>query len=549
MRISSNNFLKYFSIALFAFYLVVGLIIYKDFGITTDEEFQRYSGFFWLKYVLSFTPFEELKILADQKLNSIGGLTLPNPIDFPFYGVIYDLPLALFEILLGIEKSKDYFALRHLCNFLIFFISSIYFFFLLRDRFKNYQIPFFGVLFYISSPRVFGDSFFNNKDAIFLSLITISLFYSFKILQKFNYKNIFYFALFSALATSSRVLGIFLPISIVGIIFFEMLDKKLNINLILKFSLLLISYFLLTIIFWPYLWSDPFINFLKAYSIFSNYIIDIEFLFNGDYVSSKNLPYSYLPIWISISTPIIVILLFCFGYFLYSRIFFSRLINLEKNIDNNIWSNKEEKKDFFIFFNISGILIYLILSKTILYNGWRQVYFLHVFLVYFSSYGLNILLENFRLLKKIKILIYFFISVFLLNIGFEIYKTHPYQSLYFNNFVKKNTHGRFEVDYWGLSGKSFFIKILNLEKNGVVNIGVASWVPIQRSLALFDDQIKKRINVVGQDFEKADYIFSNNITEVNSAVNKKYEIPKNFQKIDELVIKNILVYEVYKRNN
>ena len=83
----------------------------------------------------------------------------------------------------------------------------------------------------------------------------------------------------------------------------------------------------------------------------------------------------------------------------------------------------------------------------------------------------------------------------------------------------------------------------------MVNIGVASWVPIQRSLALFDDQIKKRINVVGQDFEKADYIFSNNITEVNSAVNKKYEIPKNFQKIDELVIKNILVYEVYKRNN
>ena len=292
-------------------------------------------------------------------------------------------------------------------------------------------------MFYISSPRVFGDSFFNNKDAIFLSLITISLFYSFKILQKFNYKNIFYFALFSALATSSRVLGIFLPISIVGIIFLEMLDKKLSINLILKFSLLLISYFLLTIIFWPYLWSDPFINFLKAYSIFSNYIIDIEFLFNGDYVSSKNLPYSYLPIWISISTPIIVILFFCFGYFLYSRIFFSRLINLEKNIDNNIWSNKEEKKDFFIFFNISGILIYLILSKTILYNGWRQVYFLHVFLVYFSSYGLNILLENFRLLKKIKILIYFFISVFLLNIGFEIYKTHPYQSLYFNNFVKK----------------------------------------------------------------------------------------------------------------
>ena len=104
MRISSNNFLKYCSITLFAVYLVIGLLIYKDFGITTDEEFQRYSGFFWLKYVLSFTSFEELKILTEQKFNLIRGFTLPNPIDFPFYGVIYDLPLALIEILLGIEK-------------------------------------------------------------------------------------------------------------------------------------------------------------------------------------------------------------------------------------------------------------------------------------------------------------------------------------------------------------------------------------------------------------------------------------------------------------
>ena len=82
----------------------------------------------------------------------------------------------------------------------------------------------------------------------------------------------------------------------------------------------------------------------------------------------------------------------------------------------------------------------------------------------------------------------------------------------------------------------------------MVNIGVA-WVPIQRSLALFDDQIKKRINIVGQDYKNADYIFSNNITEVNSAINKKYQIPKNFKKIDELVIENILLYEVYKKED
>ena len=49
MQISSNAFLKYFSVALFVIYFFVGLIIFNDYGITTDEEFQRFSGFFWLK--------------------------------------------------------------------------------------------------------------------------------------------------------------------------------------------------------------------------------------------------------------------------------------------------------------------------------------------------------------------------------------------------------------------------------------------------------------------------------------------------------------------
>ena len=80
-----------------------------------------------------------------------------------------------------------------------------------------------------------------------------------------------------------------------------------------------------------------------------------------------------------------------------------------------------------------------------------------------------------------------------------------------------------------------------------VNIGVASWIPLERSLALFDKTLKDKINIVGQDYENADYIFSNNITEVNSTINKKYQIPKNFKKIGEFVIEKTLIYEVYKK--
>ncbi len=549
MQISSNNFLKYFVIIFFFIYFVFGLLVYKDFGITTDEEFQRFSGFYWLNYVLSFTSFEDIKLLVETKLNSIDGFTLPDPVDFPFYGVIFDLPLALIETLLNIENSKDYFLLRHFCNFLIFFISAIFFFRILRDRFDKNIVILFGLLFYIGSPRIFGDSFFNNKDVVFLSLVTIAIFYGFKLINKFNFKNILLFGIFSAIATSSRIIGIFLPISLLAIIVFGMLDKKIDANQIKKILFLILSYFVFTIIFWPYLWGNPIINFIKAISIFSNYIIDIKFLFNGSYVSSTSLPFTYLPIWILITTPIIIILYFLIGYFLFAKKIFNNLIKMEEKKQNDIWKNLNEKKDFFIFFNFSVIIIFLILSSPVLYNGWRQVYFVNTFIVYLASYGFFQLVTSFKTLKNFKRWFYLITTIFLINIYYEMYKFHPYQSLYFNKLVGKNLEKKFEIDYWGLAGRKALEEILVLKKKDKISIGVASWVPLERSLVLFNSIEKKRVEIVGQNYEEAEYIFLNNITEVNSVLNEKYKIPKNFTKISELTLNNSIVYSIYKNLN
>ena len=548
MRFSSNNFLNYFIIILFSVYFIFGLLIYKDYGITTDEEFQRHSGFYWLNYVLNFTPFNETKLLVESKLKLISGFTLPNPDNFPFYGVIFDLPLALIETLMGFEDSKDYFFLRHLFNFLVFFVSSIFCLRILMERFGKNIISLFGVFFYIGSPRIFGDSFFNNKDIIFLSLVTIAIFYSFKLIEKFSLKNILLFGLFSAIATSSRIIGIFLPISTLIIIIFDMLDKKVDINKILKVFILILSYFIFTIILWPYLWENPVVNFVKAFSVFSNYVIELKFLFNGYYVSSASLPFIYLPTWILITTPIMILLLFFVGYFLCFKKFLNNLVKIDEKKDNNIWSNIIEKRDFFIFFNFSAILIYLIISNPVLYNGWRQVYFLNIFIVYLATNGLYQLAYNVKFFKQFKKYIYLASTLFLISLFYEIYKLHPFQSFYFNKLVGKDIHQKYELDYWGLAGKKSLNEIFALKKEGKINIGVASWVPLERSLVLFENSEKKRINIVGQDFEQAEFIFSNNITEVNSNRNNKYKVPENFKKIIEFRLKDSTVYSIFIKN-
>jgi len=544
----SNNFLKNnFYFFLFTIYFLIGIFIVKDYGISVDEEFHRYSGFYWLNYILEFTSFDNLKLEVNNKLMNIGGHTLPNPKNFPFYGVTFDLPLAFLETVFNIDGSRDYFLLRHYLNFCIFFLSSVFFFFILKNRFENNHIILLGILLYLSSPRIFGDSFYNNKDIIFLSLVTINFYFFFKIIDNLNYKNLIFFSIFSALTCATRVIGIFIPFSF---IFMFLISKNNNEKLLLFNTKILFIYittfFIILIFFWPYLWSNPPANLITSLKIFSKYPAQFQMLFNGQYVDSRFLPLSYVPLWIIISIPITSLSLFLFGYYYLFKRFFKRLINIkQKNVFNDFWRGKKEKKDFLFFLNFSLIFFYVILSNTDLYNGWRHLYFLHVFIIYFACIGL------FRLRLIFKKNKYFFLILLtLISFNFfDIIRFHPFQGSYFNHFVQAERKNYFEVDYWGLAGTKFLNEIIINEPNkNIIKIGVASYLPLERSLKMLDNKNSSIIEIVGQDYENADYIFNNDISEVNKNFNTKYKIPNNFQLINELFVNGFMLYQVYKKN-
>ena len=91
-----------------------------------------------------------------------------------------------------------------------------------------------------------------------------------------------------------------------------------------------------------------------------------------------------------------------------------------------------------------------------------------------------------------------------------------------------------------------FIPKNNTNKK-IINVAVASHTPIQRGLESIQPKFRNRFIMVGQEYDKADYIFKNNISEVNSYLIKKYQIPKNFNKIYELKIDNVIIYEIFKK--
>ena len=278
----------------FFIFLIIGIFTARDYGVHIEEKFHRSNGFYWLNYILSFTDFTELKTISINKFNNISDYTLSAVSHYNKYGVIFDLPAAYIEILFNINNSKDFYQLRHLFSFLFFFIGAIFFYKILLNRFKNKNISIIGTTFFILSPRIYGDSFL-YKDIIFLSISTIAIYFFFRTIDKFSYKNLIIFAFFSALSTSSRIMGIYLPIMFLIISFFENLNKKQKFDFLFKNLLFLFFFTVFLIIHWPYLWSDPIKNFLDIFKSLKVDLVNFKILFNNNYISTEHIPYKYLP--------------------------------------------------------------------------------------------------------------------------------------------------------------------------------------------------------------------------------------------------------------
>ena len=540
-------------IILFSIFFLVGIFTFQDYGVGIEEHFQRKSGFYWLNFILNFTGFENLEFEAFTKLEEIKKFT-PNlfPIEtFGYYGVLFDLPMAFVEVLFNINEPKNYFYLRHISVFVIFLISGFCFYNLILNRFKSSGLAIFGFLVYMLSPRIYGNSFFDGKDLFFLSLITINIFFYFKYINKDSFINLIIFSALCAFATSTRIIGLLIPLTFLILIFFDSLSKnKFSKNIKISLTFIL-AYFIFLFIHWPYLWTlnvSEWVNFFEPFFTIMNPTV----FFNGNYYYSKYLPSYYLPLWITITTPVIYLILFSNGFYLHFKRFFKRLININdeiKSYSNDLWRGNDEKKDFFVLVNLLLVVILYFSISPALLSGWRHFYFLNFFIVYYSCYSAFLIFYRIRNNYKIKIFSIIVVIMFFSEIVTKMYLYHPFQSSYFNNLAFDDYKKNFEVDTQSLSRADAIKEILkdgnNKEK---IIIGTASWTPLQDARSLIKMDLWDQLAFSGtSNKEEADYIYTNYYYEINNKINKKYEIPKNFYLYKSLIIDGTTIYSIYKK--
>ena len=536
-----NSFFIYILLILL---FIIGLKIHSGYGIGGDEPTSRQNGAITINYL---TDLINNNTNANFFIDDPELLSFKTPLNDYFdrdYGIVFDSPVFLIERLLKLENSSEFYNLRKISTFIFFLIGLLSIYKITFLCYKNYLLSIISVLLLLTSPRIFGESFYNSKDIVFMSLFTLGI-YKILIFYKYpSFKTVLLASLVSALSTDVRIVAIILPFISLFLQLFNLYKNKYSFSTFLYLNCLYIFlYILFVFIFWPWLWENPIERFSEAFINMSKFTRLIRWeLFQGQFYPTTNLPKSYLLKWIFITTPPFYILLFIFGLFALS----TNLLNT-----NSIKSISDNSIFYFLFLSIFlSFILLTIIKNPVLYNGWRHFYFIYPFFILISIKGIDFIFNIGKRLKIIKLLSISFLSMTLLMNTYHIYRFYPLEYIYFNYFAANDWNKKYPMDYSGLSGALGLKKILSLcDKNeiSVSAIGPLS-INLHKSLLLLTPHEKKRI-LLTDIANKPDFLLTDYQSFDPNDFESRFEPVLGYFKIFDFIINGNSVFSLFRKSN
>ena len=489
---------EYLIQAMLGLYLLIGFSVIDDYGISMDEPIQRKHGIISFEYANQHLGiFPKIPKTREEHLMTY---------DHREYGVFFQMVSYGIEQLLGIKSARSVFLLRHIFVFLLFWVSCYCFSKLLYLRYQKWWISLLGTLFLILSPRIFAQAFYNPKDIVFMSWTLISIYTLALSLEYKTYKYVLIHGLICALAINARVTGIFIPVLsliLLGLSFFQ---EKLIAKGLSTLGLFVATTIFCTILFWPFLWESPLVHFFSSFNRMKQFDWYGEVWYLGRYVSSTNMPWHYIPVLLGVTTPILYVLLFFVGLFTLFIKHFPQKFIFPFPLSLNSLIDLVYLGYFFV------PLVAVIVLESVLYNGWRHLYFIYpafLLIAIHGVYQLNYWASQKRIIHSKRYVDAILGVILLLSISktlVEMIRLHPHQQVYFNDLVGENPHLRFEMDYYGTSYKQALAYLLKYADQGQINVHVTS--PSGKiNMVNFPKKEMERLNFVS--LEKADYLISN----------------------------------------
>jgi hypothetical protein len=159
----------------------------------------------------------------------------------------------------------------------------------------------------------------------------------------------------------------------------------------------------------------------------------------------------------------------------------------------------------FLGYFIAPILAVIVLN-SVLYDGWRQMFFIYPSFILLIIYGLSHIIKR----KKLFIASMSALAItFSITVGYMI-RNFPLNNVYFSEifsfsspeYLRKN----FEMDYWGVSYKQSLEYLLKVDSSASIDLSVEN-PPGIANIHMLPAKERERFNIVSK--ESATYFITN----------------------------------------
>ncbi|HJT24531.1 MAG TPA: hypothetical protein VJ873_08125, partial [bacterium] len=186
---------------------------------------------------------------------------------------------------------------------------------------------------------------------------------------------------------------------------------------------------------WPYLAHRFFFRFWEALGAASRFPWTGQFLFNGRLVQATDLPWTYLPLWLLVSTPLFILFFIAALPFVVKRHPQNRLL-------------------VFFLLALGANLALVFLFRPVVYLGMRHFLYLLPILGLLAALSASEFLLNVR-----NRAVFWGISLLVLAnmaaVAVHMARLHPYEYVYFNEITGglPGAYGKYEIEDRGTSAK------------------------------------------------------------------------------------------------
>ncbi|RSK37512.1 ArnT family glycosyltransferase [Hymenobacter metallilatus] len=476
--------------AFFGGLLVLGRVLVTDYGVSWDEPVDHRNGLVSLRYVAGLVAPEWA---ARQPLLREVPLLQGYPDND--HGVLFELPLALYDVLRSGTEPREYYMARHFCTFLVCLGGVWALYRLARRRFRNEYAALLTAGLLVLSPRLFAESFYNAKDLVFLAAFTLSMLTLARLLARPTAARALLHGLATGLAIDIRILGSMLVPLTLGLLLLEGWAPTAPGSRwggVLRAGLLyLAGTVAVGIAGWPYLWEAPIHHFLAAFRSMGHFRWDEPVLYWGATVSARNLPWHYIPVWLLLTTPVA-----------YSGAALAGLLAVGARLLRqplHLLRTYEGRLDILFGVWLLGPIVLVIGLHSVVYDGWRHLYFVYPALLLLAV-GAGLELGQRRHASQRWRAMFWVVAVVagleaLLTAG-RMVRMHPNQQVYFSFLPAGQVAQLFERDYWGLAYRQGLEYLVRRQPTGIINVDVSHVPPFENNRALLPapDRARLRFN-------------------------------------------------------